>query len=345
MFSQLKAIKALGWRSVLRAQKIKRLSQETIRGFYATRSIIALLNIGLFDELAGQHRINLAAFAVRENLDPKVLKSLCDYLYELKILNRNGENYSLTQPGSFLVETLSGPLQSVYAYEDVFHNLEALLKKEKRYGLDVNRRGEFVARGSGSTGKLLVFPLVAELLSQNKFERILDLGCGDGAFLIDLCERDGRMRGYGLDISPEAIAAGQRKLSRKNLQHRLQLLVGDIFELDDMADRLQGIDAATCIYVLHEFLTDDREQILDLLDKFKRTFPGVPLIVCEVIRHTPEALRKKPGGIMEIQLFHDLSNQQLASREEWQDLFKGAGFTKVQENYLSFVRTAIYTIS
>ncbi len=347
MLSQLQVMKVLGWRSVSQANQLKRLSEETIRGFYLTRALVALFNIGFLDELAAGQAVHLETFASKKNLDLNVLRVLCDYLFELKVLKRDHENYTLDAKGKTLVESLSGVFYVVYAYEDIFYCLESLLKQDKKYGVDITRRSEFVAKGSGAVGKLLAFPMVHDALQRNQYKRVLDLGCGDGTFLIDLCERDERMTGYGLDLSPEAIAAGQRKLEEKNLQGRVHLLAGDVFKLDLLADQFQGIEAATSVYVLHEFLTPagGKDRILEVLRKFKSTFPGVPLILCEVIRHTPEELREKPGGVMEIQFFHSLSNQQLATREEWRALFSEAGFTNVREDYLDFVRTAIYTVS
>ena len=343
--SQLQVMKVLGWRSVLQANRLKRLSEETIRGFYVTRALIALFNIGFFDELAGGRAVDLETFAAQKRLDPRVLRLLCDYLFSLKILRRDGENYGLDAKGSTLVQSLSGAFHVVYAYEDIFYHLESLLTQEKKYGVDITRRSEFVAKGSGAVGKLLAFQMVQDTLRRYKFERILDLGCGDGTFLIDLCERNERVKGYGLDISPEAVAAGKRNLERKNVQDRVRLFVGDIFRIEALAGQLRGIQAATSVYVLHEFLSDDNARILELLQGFRNSLPGVPLVICEVIRHTPEELRRKPGGVLEIQLFHGLSNQRLASRAEWQALFRQAGFTNIQEAYLDFVRTAIYVVS
>lgn len=345
MLSQLRVMKVLGWQSALEANQLKRLSEETIRGFYVTRAMVALFNIGFFDELAERRPVNLEAFAAQKRLDLNVLRVLCAYLFSLKVLKRDGENYTLDAKGETLVESLAGVFHMVYAYEDVFYYLESLLKQDKRYGVDITRRSEFVAKGSGAMGKLLAFPMVHDVISRNKLEHVLDLGCGDATFLIDLCERDERVTGYGLDLSLEAIAAGQRRLEEKNLQDRVRLLAGDVFKIDTLADQLPGIDAATGLYVLHEFLTESQGRVLEVLRKFRSTFPGKPLILCEVIRHTPEELREKPGGVLEIQLFHGLSNQHLASREEWRALFRQAGFANVREDYLSFVRTAIYTVS
>lgn len=341
MLSQLKAIKTLGWQSLFRIKKLKRLSQETIRGFYTTRVVIALFNIGLFDELAERQKVNLEAFAAQKKLDLTVLKILCNYLYSLRILTLEGENYSLDPKGELLVDSLSGAFYVVYAYEDIFYHLEALLKQDKAYGKEINRRSEFVAKGSSAVGKLLAFPLVADALSRNKFKRILDLGCGDAKFLINMCQGNGHLTGYGIDISTEAIALGHQNLKQENLQDNVQLFVGDIFKIDAMADQLRGIDAATCIYVLHEF----QDRIPEVLRSLKQALPGVPLIICEVMGHTPEVLRQKPGGAIEIQLFHELSNQQLFSRKEWHGFFRQSGYTNIREDYLAFVRSAIFTIS
>jgi methylase of polypeptide subunit release factors len=146
---------------------------------------------------------------------------------------------------------LSGAFDSVYAYEDIFYHLEALLRKEREYGVDVARRSDYVAKGSGQTGKLLAFPLIVDLLNQKNLKKVLDLGCGDGSFLAHLCENNGHIKGYGLDISPEAIERGCSNLMQKALQHRAQLFVGDIFKIETMVDQLEGIEAGTAIYVLH----------------------------------------------------------------------------------------------
>ncbi len=341
MQAVFKVARALGWRSILRSYRIKRIHQDTLRVFYATRAIIALLDVGLFDELGERKTVHLAEFAARENLNFKVLQTLCDYLYELRILKREGEGYALDLDGELISESMRGVYYLTQAYEDAVHNLELLLRKEKTYGMDVQRRAEFVAKGSNLIGQLLAFPMVYEEIRRNGFRRILDLGCGDGAFLIDLCQRNSDVYGYGLDIAPEAIALGKRHLEDEDLQGRVQLFVGDIFDIGALAGPLSAIDAATAMYVLHEF----QDRIVEVLKRFRAAFPQVPLILCEVIRHTPEELRRKPGGVMEIQFFHELSNQRLFTLEEWRSMFRQAGFTNINENYLGFVRTCIYTVS
>ena len=339
-----KVLKVLGFRQSLKGMQSKRLNRETIRGYMTTRSLIALLNIGFIDELRSQHTVRLTDFATRHNLDPRVLQSLCDYLYSLKFLQRDGDMYSLDTSGELVADQLSGGFYTMYAYEELFYHLESLIRKEKSYRIDVTRRSQFVAKGSGEVGKLLAFPVMADVLRRNGYERILDLGCGDATFLADVCTRNERLTAYGLDLSPEAISDGNRRLERANLNGRVELVVGDVLQLGALTDQIQGIQAATCVYVLHEFLSSDKALTIAMLRAFKSAFPGIPLIVCEVIGHTPEELRKQPGALLEIQLFHNLSQQNLFPREAWKTLFNEVGFEHVHEEYLGWVRTAIYTV-
>ena len=344
VISLVKAVQVLGLRSALRANKIKRFSNDALSGFYTTRALVALYNVGFLPELSQRGSIHLRAFAAEHNLDATVLEALATYLYSVRVLKRRGDTYAYDRT-QVIAETLNGPFQTVYAYQDVFHNLEALLRQEKSFGVDVKRDGELVATGSGAVGKLLIFPMVVDVLRQNKFDCVLDLCCGDATMLVDVCTRARNLRGYGVDISPEAVAAGRKNLEEHNLRERVQLLVGDAFNLDAIAAEVTGVQAATCVYALHEFASASSDRAVEMLRSFKRGFPGVPLIIGEVIQQTPEELRQRPGGVAEIQLWHDLSKQHLLTRAEWHSLFARAGFANVREDYMRFARTAIFTVS
>lgn len=342
----VRTVKVLGLRPAWRANKVRRFSNDLLRGFYSTRAVIALHNVGFFDEIARRGTVNLDVFAADQGLDLTVLRALCDYLQAVRILKRKGAGYSLESSES-VITTLRGPFYSVYAYQDIFRNLEEILRQEKTFGVEVVRDPGLVARGSGAVGQLFVFPMMADTIVRHGYGNVLDLCCGDATFLIDLCGRVPGLRARGIDISTEAIAAGRQHVECRGLSHRIDLVAADVFCIDRVAAQFKGIDAVTCIYALHEFLTDDadQERILDLFTRFKATFPGVPLVICEVIRHTPAELRERPGGVAEIQLWHDLSNQRLLSRQQWKELFERAGFTRIDEDYLGIARTAIFTVS
>ena len=340
----LRTIRLIGAGRLLQLFRGFRGMQDVMLGYYTTRAMQALFNVGFFDEVRDRGRVDPDAFAKEHNLDPDVLKPICDSLFSLRILTKEAGGYGLDARGRTLVGVARGWFIATYGYEDVIHSLESLLRREKEYGRDVHRRIESVTEGYAEMEQWVFFPWAFEIVSRNGFKRVLDLGCGDGTFLRALCERDGQVTGYGVDLSPPAIAEGKRKTEAAGLGGRIQLVVGDISKRDQLPDALKGIDVATTFFVLHELMFHGPDRVVELLRGFRAAFPGVPLVVFEVMRPTPEALRKRPGMGVVYFLHHDLTHQKPVGREEWRAVFKEAGFSSIEEIDLWFARTVIFTV-
>jgi ubiquinone/menaquinone biosynthesis C-methylase UbiE len=345
MAELLNTLRVLGPRRAWRFWRGYRLGWiETIAPFYTTRTLQTLLNVGFFDELQRAGSIDVARFAETHHLDGRILQSLVDSLYALRILDKQGTAYVLDKKGRVLIEVARGWFDGVYGYEGIYHSLEPLLRKEIVYGKDIYRRPDFVAKGSGEIENWLYFPLAIDMLTQSKRQRVLDLGCGDGTFLRHLCAANPSIRGFGIDISPAAIADGKSLVQKAGMQDRIQLAVVDINALDSTPAELKDIDAATVFFVLHEILYQSKDALMRLLRSYRAIFPGVPFTVFEVDRPTPEQMRERPGMAVQYILQHDLSHQKLVSRAEWRALFKEAGFTSIVERNLSFARSVIFTL-
>ncbi len=345
MLELLKIARVLGWRNLLKMRRAKRVGgDEFIRGFFATPTIIALLNVGFFDTLLKERRVNIQSFASEQGLNLDILKPLCEYLYEIKALDKEGMSYTFGPTGQMLAEMVRGSFYSAAAYSPVFFNLEPLLRGQSTYGEDIKRDTAMAAAGSGAVGKLFMFPIVQELLNRNGFTKVLDLGCGDAAFLVDLCKADPGVTGYGIDLSAEAIADGCRNATQENVQDRIHLVAEDMFKLDSVAEQFKSVQAATSFFVLHEFLRNGRGRVVEFFKTFREAFPGTSLIICESVRHTPEQIRKRLGPLAEFQLVHDLTGQNPITRDEWRSAFTEAGFTSVEEDYISFGRMVIFTV-
>jgi hypothetical protein len=161
----LNSIRVLGSGRLFQLSRAHRLAWlDTISGFHTTRTMRALFNVGFFDELQARGQINVAKFAEREELDKKILEALCNSLYALRILEKKGSGYILGTKGKTLVEVARGWFDGVYGYEEVFHNLEKMLRKEKTYGRDIFRRPDFVAKGSGEMEAWIFFPLGIDII-------------------------------------------------------------------------------------------------------------------------------------------------------------------------------------
>lgn len=341
----LRMIRVLGLRHTVRLLRAYRLGWGSIlSGYFTTRAMQALFNVGFFDELCEKGTVDPLAFSASRNLDAAILKSLCDMLFSLSILSKNGVEYSLDSKGKLLVEVLRGWFDLAYGYEPVFHSLENLLTKKKEYGKDVYRLSDSVAKGSGEMENWVYFPLAIDIIAKNRFSTVLDLGCGDGTFLRHLCEKNQKVTGIGVDIAPDAIARGEEKVKQAHLQDRIHLFVEDISKLDRLPDSLHGVDAATVFFVLHELLFAGDEYVVELLRSFRNLFPGVPLIVFEAVRPAPEEMRKRPEMGVYYYMYHDITHQRPVGREKWKALFRTAGFDAVEERYLRLIRTAIFTL-
>jgi cyclopropane fatty-acyl-phospholipid synthase-like methyltransferase len=218
------------------------------------------------------------------------------------------------------------------------------LRKEKVYGRDFYRRSDFVARGSGEMENLLFFPMVNDIIIANGYERILDLGCGDGAFLRHLCELNPQVQCFGIDLAPAAVEEGNRSLREAGLEGRISLFALDISRIEEVSGALKDIDAATVFFVLHELLYFGEDVLLNFLKDFRRLFPRTPLIAFEAVRPPLEEMRRHPGISVYYFLYHDLTQQKPVDADTWKKLFRAAGFESVEERALDFAKAAIYIL-
>jgi SAM-dependent methyltransferase len=340
----IRVSRLLGFGQMLKLRRAYRVGwDEMFRGAFATRTMQTFFNVGLIEAMENG-ATDIEAFAESRQLDAHILRSLCDAFYSLGLFTRQGSVYGLDDKGRLLVNVLRGWFDVGYGYDEIFHSLESLLRKERSYGTDVYRRSDFVAKGSGEMENWLCFPLVNDIITRNGYKRIMDLGCGDGTFLRKLCGMNPDVSCFGVDLSPDAVADGQRRAREAGLADRIHLFAGDIADIARWPEFGQPIDAATVFFVLHELLYRGEACVIAFLESFRRVLPGVPLIAFEAIRPSAEDMRRRPGIGIYYYLYHDLSHQKPVDRETWKRLFAQAGFTSIEERYLKFARTAIYTV-
>ena len=345
MIEMLRTMKVVGMRPLLQLREAQKLAWPgMINGFYSTRIMQTLFQVGFFDEVADKGSVEPLRFAAAHDLDPQVMEALVDALFAFGVLDRRDGGYALSAKGRSLVEVGRGWFDGVQGYKDVVGSLEALLRKEQVYARDVSRDPVYVARGSGEIEGRLYFPLAIDAIRRRHSRKVLDLGCGDGAFLRQLCQAVPEVKGCGVDLSPEAIADGVARARAAGLADRVHLFAEDISRLEGVPPALAGVDLATTFFVLHELLYSGAARVIDFLKGFRRNFPGVPLLVFEVDRPSPDEMRRRPGMAIPYYLQHDLSHQKPIAKEAWGAIFESAGFAKVEQRNLAFARSVIFTL-
>ena len=345
MSELLRAIRLVGLPHMMKLRRGYRTGwQEMLSGYVSTHALFALLNVGFVDEMLEKGVVDPATFASKNDLDGQVLASTCAALYHVGLFDRTDGGYTFSEKGRTILQTLRGWIELTYGYDEVFVNLEDLLRKKRTYGEDMYRRPDYVARGSGEMEDLLFFPLAIDEVKTAQYGHVLDLGCGDGTFLRKMCSRLPGVNGTGIDLAPLAVEQGNQKAAQEGLSGRVTLFAEDISKIQNAAGRLKGIEAATVFFVLHELLYDGEERVLDFLRDYRRLFPKAPLMVFEAIRPSDDAMRKRPGVSIFYHYFHELSRQRPTTREKWRELFAKAGFENVTERFLNFAATSVFTV-
>ncbi|MCX5692559.1 MAG: class I SAM-dependent methyltransferase [Candidatus Omnitrophica bacterium] len=315
------------------------------RGHMMFYCISVLSNLGFFEELLKRERIDVALYAKEKGLDGKLLQSVCNYLYLVHIFDKEKERdvYSIGFKGRGIFRS-RGVFDLVCAYDPLFQELEELLNKKKVYGTDVFRREKFVAKGTAELGCYVSFPIVKDIIKRYRFKKVLDLGCGSGDFLFSLCDGNNDIVCYGIDISEEAIRHGRERVGSAGKGDKVELAVCNIFNLDDIMARWYDIDVLTSMYVLHEFLSEGKEKVVELLRGIRKNFPGKHIIISEVCRKSIESLRKNPTAVAEHHLFHALSNQGIITFEEWEELFKESGYKLIEMKRFDFAEQGYFVL-
>jgi demethylmenaquinone methyltransferase/2-methoxy-6-polyprenyl-1,4-benzoquinol methylase len=108
----------------------------------------------------------------------------------------------------------------------------------------------------------------------------LDLGAGTADLSIAVLRHAGAgARMLGMDITPEMLAIGQKKLARLGLQDQIELRVGDAEQIDLLDNSVDGCCSAFTV----RNLTDIRQGFREML---RVTRPG-GRVVCLEISHPP----------------------------------------------------------
>ena len=112
----------------------------------------------------------------------------------------------------------------------------------------------------------------------------------------------------------------------------MQFEVGDIFDLSRLSFNANEIDLVTCMFVLHEFITDsEASKVVKILRNLREKFPRSLILICELCRSPIKRLHERPTGIAEHHLFHALSKQHIASLKQWRSIFRKSSLKLCEE--------------
>jgi SAM-dependent methyltransferase len=304
---------------------IRSLKQNTVyfRGFFISSCIGALLKTPFFDDLSINGKIDLGDFCRTNNYDIYFLRTICNYLVSVSLLDMEGDTYIMND--SFRLAYSTGGYQFINAYYSVFENLGNLLSKQKQYGVEVSRDIKYVTAGSAQTEKIIPYPYAKGLIKKYGCKSVMDLGCGNGEFLIYLSDLLSE-KSYGVDISNTAVQEAIDNIAKHHLSEQIYVFQSDIRKLGNGIK--MNVDVLTLVYILHELVGPENNtvEIVKLLKNLKTSFTESKLIVLESCRYDIPFLRKTKSYLTEHLLFHLVSKQTLLAFNEWKNIFLQSGY-------------------
>lgn len=267
-------------------------------GFVYSQILSACVRLGVFEALREGPR-SAAWLAARVSLTTDAARRLLDAAVALRLLERRGQGcFGLGPLGAALVDN-PGVTAMVEHHALLYHDLAdpvALLRAPRgetrlaRYWAYAGRDGAALlpddAVGAYSALMAASQPMVAEEVlgayDLSRHQCLLDVGGGEGAFLIAAARRAPRLRLMLFDL-PAVAERARARLAAEGLSARATAHGGD-FHADPLPP---GADIATLVRVIHDH--DDAEA-LGILRRVRAALPaGGRLLLAEPMSGTPGA--------------------------------------------------------
>ncbi|TDQ00484.1 methyltransferase family protein [Labedaea rhizosphaerae] len=213
-----------------------------------------------------------------------LLRGVLEFLAVRGLLEREGDAWRTTDRGAALLAELPESLLGYYveAYGPVLHGIDAMLTGRQRYGVDVERDTEALGRRCEVLFRSFGSDLVRRLMREHGAHSVLDLGCGTGGLVLDLCRDDPAMSGVGLDIATDAIDFAAERARAEGLADRASFVVGDAFQPQTWPAAAVDTDFVVAVGALHEHFRDGEGAVVELLGRYAELLTaGKVFLLCE----------------------------------------------------------------
>ncbi len=171
--------------------------------------------------------------------DERATERLLNALCAMGLLNKKGSHYSNNRGARwYLVKESPDYIGNLMHLTDLWDDFGMLTHAVKE-GQEENyrKRGlespEVVERAIAYRHSILKkqAPEIVEMLNVSKAQRVLDLGCGSGAFAIEFARANPNMEVFVFD-SPEVIPYTESYIEKAGLKNQIEVMAGDILNDD-----------------------------------------------------------------------------------------------------------------
>ncbi|MEU7711047.1 SAM-dependent methyltransferase [Micromonospora chalcea] len=260
--------------------------------------------------------------------DRRQTDGLLNFLRLRGIVSLADNRWFPTERGRKLLQGLPAALIGYYAeaYGPVLARMGAQTTGAEVYGRDHVRDGEALGRHCEVIFRSFGTELVADIIKERGARTVLDLGCGTGGLVLDLCRQLPELRGFGIDISHEAVLFARGRAGVAGLSDRATFLTLDAFIPMSWPEELRRADFIVAAGAIHEHLRDGEAAVVELLSRYRHQLvsTGGTMLLCEPELHMA-------ADDAEFFLVHVFTAQGFPRpREGWLPLIQAAGLRCVR---------------
>ena len=231
-------------------------------GFWASKTLLSAIELGVFTELA-KGALDEKALTRRLNLHPRSARDFFDTLVALGMLKRTGTRYANTPETAFFLDRakpsyIGGMLEMSNArlYRFWGSLTEALRtgkpQNEAKTGedffgtlyADTRRLEGFLKAMTGLSRRTA--QAIAKQFPWRKYRSFMDIGCAQGGVAVEIALAHRHLSGGGMDL-PVVQPIFEAYVRTKSLDKRLVFHAGDFFK-----DSLPETDVLIMGHILHD---------------------------------------------------------------------------------------------
>ncbi len=301
---------------------------EPFKGFVLANVLFMLQQSGVQELL--EKGVTESELCEQRSLDPARVRAFVDYLLAADLVTRSTEGVLVLTPTALAYnEARAWYEMMVGGYGQTFRALGDHLAAGSS---PAPRAGGFV--GSGSCGISLhdAIPLLRRLLEQGgrKYSRLVDLGCGSGVYLTELCRDYPAMTAVGLEPDAQGAAAARAWVAQQEAGDRVT--IAETAALDWLGGVSEIPDLAVLAFVIHEVLGQEGEDgVRKLLYSLFEAAPDLDLAIIDIDLHSADLTAMGHPLAQNYYnayfLMHPFTSQKLETREWWEALFNECGLS------------------
>ncbi|MDN3053591.1 2-ketoarginine methyltransferase [Streptomyces hygroscopicus] len=307
---------------------------QPIRQLAVANAIHQLHDSGLYASLADPGGIPVDELATRHSMLADRLSGFLRYLRNEGYVTVAADRWTLSEKARRLEPFLPWYTLLVGGYASTFTQIQDTLRTPGGYA---SRDGGKVGRGSCGISMFDALPLARTLIDTTGAAdvTVVDVGCGDGSFLAELCASHPGVFGVGLEPDAGGFALAERTVAERSLEGRMEVRHHGATDLRPDTVPAGRPVVFMAAFVLQEVLEQAGEEaVLAILRSSVEAHPDAHWVVIEV-DHRPEDQELMGNGLglayyNPYYLLHTVTEQRLETRSYWEGLFARAGLEVVR---------------